>query len=106
MPIFSRFNSNGFGDRVHRITMDLQGCQPDDVKISVEDNVVTIEAKLEQKHNDSRFYQEWSNKYTLPENADTSKLKSVLDYDGILHIDAPISEVKEGLTTEIPINHK
>ena len=67
---------------------------------------VTIEAKLEQKHNDSRFYQEWSNKYTLPENADTSKLKSVLDYDGILHIDAPISEVKEGLTTEIPINHK
>ena len=31
----------GAGDRVHRITMDLQGCQPDDVKISVENNVVS-----------------------------------------------------------------
>ena len=66
---------------------------------------VTIEAKLEQKHNNSRFYQEWSNKYTLPENADASKLKSVLDNDGVLHIDAPISQPKEASSTEIPIHH-
>jgi len=39
LPIFSRFSS--YGDRIHRITMDLQGCQPDDVKISVEDNIVS-----------------------------------------------------------------
>ena len=39
LPIFSRFSS--CGDRIHRITMDLQGCQPDDVKISVEENIVS-----------------------------------------------------------------
>ena len=65
-----------------------------------------MEAKFEHKHQNSRFYQEWSNKYTLPENTDTSKLKSVLDYDGVLHIDAPITQVKEGAPTEIPIHQK
>ena len=41
LSTFKSYHFVGFGDRVHRITMDLQGCQPDDVKISVEDNVVS-----------------------------------------------------------------
>ena len=41
LSTFKSFHFIGAGDRVHRITMDLQGCQPDDVKISVEDNVVS-----------------------------------------------------------------
>ena len=63
-------------------------------------NQVTVEAKMEHKSANSRFYQEWSNKYTLPEKADTAKIKSILDHEGILRIEAPRSASAE----ELPIN--
>ena len=63
-------------------------------------NQVTVEAKMEHKSHNTRFYQEWSNKYTLPEEADTAKIKSVLDHEGILRIEAPRSSSVE----EFPIN--
>ena len=61
---------------------------------------VTVEAKMEHKSDNSRFYQEWSNTYTLPEETDTTKIKSVLDNEGILRIEAPFSASAE----EVPIN--
>ena len=55
---------------------------------------------MEHKTDNSRFYQQWSNTYTLPEETDIAKLKSVLDHDGILRIEAP----RSSSTEEFPIN--
>ena len=59
-----------------------------------------VKAKLEQKGDNSRLYQEWANKFTLPEEADISQLKSVLDGKGILRIETPMLPRKD----EIPID--
>ena len=56
---------------------------------------------MEQKGDNSRLYQEWSKTYTLPDEADAAKLKSLLNKDGILQIEAPVSN----LTGETPIKN-
>ena len=131
---------------MHRISLDLNGCRPEDVNISVKDNVVsifvinilrngfinllgillfivfreplypyviiifqvTVEAKMEYKGDGSRLYQEWSQQYTLPEKVDTKNLKSILNKDGILRVEVPVSQsIGETQTeTEIPIHNK
>ena len=59
---------------------------------------------MEHKTDNSRFYQQWSNTYTLPEETDMAKLKSVLDDDGILRIETPRSSSTEALPINISFN--
>ena len=105
LPTFSKLSPIGTKDGMHRITMDLNGYKPEDVKVSLKDRTLTIEGKYEHQDDGNRVYQEWTRRYTLPDNADVSKLKSLLDHDGVLTIEAP-SVAAEGKAQpkEIPIN--
>lgn len=105
LPTFSRMSPIATKDGVHRITMDLSGYKPEDVHVSLKDRVVTVEGKFEQKDEHHRLYQEWSKKYTLPESADLDKMKSMIDSDGVLIIEAPAKGDGKGKPqpTEIPI---
>merc|ERR1711874_213628 len=104
MAIFTRLSKNGDGNGTHRVALDLNGCLPEDVKVSVEENVVTVEAKLEHTSTNSRLYQEWTNKYTIPKEADFKKMKYGLDDDGVFHIEAPILPTSEDVAINAPIN--
>ena len=69
---------------------------------------MTVDAKLEEIGSDgSRLYQETSRKFTLPEDVDVEKLKSLFSTeDGILSIEAPFKnppKLEKG-PTEIPIS--
>jgi len=67
---------------------------PEDLKISIKDNIVTVEAKKEQKTDDgttsSRVYQEISRKFNLPSGVDMKEVKSILKPDGTLQIECPL----------------
>ena len=64
-----------------------------------------VEGKYEHKEEGSRTYQEWSRQWILPETADLNQLRSVLDNDGVLTIEAPhVSPDKDGQCHEIPIH--
>ena len=67
---------------------------PENVKVSLKDRVMTVEAKNEQKSEDgnSRFYQEVSRSFTLPENIDLKEVRSVLTPEGVLKIEAPLPQ--------------
>ncbi|XP_059482619.1 heat shock protein hsp-16.2-like [Neocloeon triangulifer] len=88
----------------YRINLDVSSFKPEDIKVSLKDRVLTIDAKMEKKSEDgSRFYQEMSRLYTLPESVEVSNLKSLLSNEGVLCIEAPISgEVEK--PKEIPIS--
>lgn len=87
--------------------MDLSGFKPEDVNISLNGRVLTIQAKMEEKSADgSRFTsQSIFNSYTLPENVDLNGVKSLLSEDGILSIEMPLKGVEKKKTgpKEIPI---
>ena len=67
---------------------------PENVKVSLKDRVMTVEAKQEQRSDDgnTRVYQEMSRQFTLPEEVEVKDVKSVLNPDGVLTIEAPIHE--------------
>ena len=62
---------------------------------------------MEHKGDGRRLYQEWTQQYTLPEKTDTTNLKSVLDKDGMLRIEAPITKSTGEIPTqtELPIHN-
>lgn len=90
---------------MHRINLDLSGFKPEDVKVTLKDKMVTIEAKMEQKSEDgSRLYQEITRQYTLPDNVEAEQMKSLYSNEGILSIEAPLTSKRGEGPTEIPIS--
>lgn len=83
------------------------GIPAENIKVSLVDRMVRIEAKYEHKSEDgtSSVSQEFMRQFTLPENVDPGQVKSLLTPEGILQIEAPLP-IEEGTSKvkEIPIN--
>lgn len=82
-----------------RIAAELPGVKPEDVKISVEANVLTIqgtkqqesEEKTERVHRYERTYGSFARTFTLPRTVDTAHIKAGYD-NGVLTITLPKAE--------------
>lgn len=89
------------GDAYH-LNFDVQGFKPEEINVSLKDNVLKIQAKMERTGEDgSKYQQEFSRELTLPENVDPAELKSYL-HDGILSIEATYKP--EEKPKEIPVS--
>ena len=77
---------------------------PEDLKVSLKDHVMTIEAKKEQKSEDGncRVYQEFTRKFTLPKGIDMKEVKSTLTPEGYLKIEAPLPKPPQETLPEPP----
>ena len=79
---------NSFG-----VNLNVDGFQPKDINVSLQDNVLTISGKHEEKNEDgSRFAsRQFTRSYRLPEHVQQDQMKSFLAADGrTLKIEAPI----------------
>lgn len=78
---------------------------PENVKVTIKDRLLTIDAKFEQKSEDgsSRMYQEISRAFTLPETVKIEEVKSLFTPEGELLIEAPLPELEAPKPKEIPI---
>jgi len=67
--------------------------KPEDIKVSLKDRKLTVEAKREQTSEDGthRYYEEVSRSFTLPEEAELKELKSVFTPNGVLKLEAPVT---------------
>lgn len=95
---------NGGGKYI--VKMELgKSFDPENVKVTLKDRVVTVEAKFEHKSEDgkSRMYQEFCKSFTLPTNVKVEEIKSLFTPEGQLVIEAPIPVVEAPKPTEIPI---
>jgi len=79
-----------------RIIAEIPGVTPPDVKISVEDNVLTLqgakqqvaEEQTERVHRYERAYGAFERSFTLPATVDTSNIKAAYE-NGVLTITMP-----------------
>jgi len=87
-------------DREHvTITMDVPGVRPEDVKISLENNVLTIrgekqqveEKKEERWHRYERSYGMFERSFTLPSTVNPEQIEATSD-NGVLTVRIPKSE--------------
>jgi HSP20 family protein len=86
------------GDAI-RIAAELPGVKPEDVKIAVEGNVLTVqgtkqqvaEDKTERVHRYERTYGSFARAFTLPRTVDTAQISAGYD-NGVLTITLPKAE--------------
>ncbi|CAG7836932.1 unnamed protein product [Allacma fusca] len=81
--------------RKYALNIHLGGhVAPEDVKVSLKDHVMTVEAKKEFTSDDgnARMYQEFMRKFTIPDNVEMKEVKSVLTPEGYLKIEAPLPQ--------------
>ena len=82
-----------------RIVAEIPGVQPDDIKISLENNLLTIsgtkqqqaEEKTERVHRYERVYGAFERSFTLPSSVEANDIKANYD-NGVLTITLPKSE--------------
>jgi HSP20 family protein len=92
-----------------RIRMEIPGVKPEEVKISLEDNLLTIqgekrqesEDKSERVHRYERSYGTFERTFALPSTADSEKVSAEYE-NGILTVTIPKSEGAR--PREIPVN--
>ncbi len=95
----------------YRIKAELPAMKKEDVRLTVENGVLTIsgerkyeqEEKQEKHHRIERAYGSFLRSFSLPEDADGSKVTA--DYkDGVLHVHLPKSEKAKPKSIEIKVS--
>jgi HSP20 family protein len=82
-----------------RITMELPGVDPDDVRLSLENNVLTIRGEKKQQIDDNservhrfeRTYGMFERTFVLPNTVDTDRIDARYE-NGVLHVSIPRAE--------------
>lgn len=86
-------------DRSIRLQLELPGVKPEDIHLSIEDNVLSVrgekrqvaEERNERVHRYERSYGVFERTFTLPSTVDSGKIEADFD-QGILTISIPKSE--------------
>ena len=95
----------------YRIKAELPAMKKEDVRLTVDNGVLTIsgerkyeqEEKREKHHRIERAYGSFVRSFSLPEDADGSKVTA--DYkDGVLHVHLPKSEKAKPKSIEIKVS--
>lgn len=76
-------------DKSFELSLDTHEYRPDELKVNVSGNTLTVEAKHEEKSDNKFVSRQFSRKYTLPEGCEAHNVNSNLSSDGILMITAP-----------------
>ncbi len=97
-------------EKAFTIKADVPGVKREDVKINIEDRVLSIrgesrqekEDKDEKVHRVERFYGSFSRSFTLPENVDIDKIDAAFK-DGLLTLVIPKTEAARPKSIEVKI---
>merc|ERR1712018_630382 len=78
-------------DKKFEISVDTHGFKPEELNVKVKDQVVTIEAKHEEKKEEQGSFvsRQFSRSYTLPSGCKMEDVVSNLSADGLLLVSAP-----------------
>jgi HSP20 family molecular chaperone IbpA len=88
-------------EKAFEVSLDTHHFRPDELKVNVHDNMLSVEAKHEEKSDDgiSRFVsRQFVRKYTLPDGCQPEQVSSNLSSDGVLLITAPKKPVQPAIT--------
>ena len=95
-------------DRAFMVEVDLPGLKKDDVKITVENNTLTITGERKWKkdvndenvHRQERFYGKFVRSFILPDNVDRDHISASFQ-DGVLTIEIPKRDREERKVVKI-----
>ncbi len=96
-----------------RITAEIPGVRPSDVKLSVENNVLTIqgtkqqvaEERSDRLHRYERTYGSFERSFTLPGSVDAAKIDATYEH-GVLTVTLPKAERAKPRQIEVQVTSK
>lgn len=98
---------NEDGTRIYRLCFDLEGFDNENIKLTIKDHILTVEAKQgQEKTGDQKFklYKDLRFEYTLPKTLNIEQITSKRSSDGTLLIEAPLPKLEtKHEAVEIPI---
>ena len=97
-------------EKEYLVKAELPGVKREDVKVNLDDGVLTIEGerrqekeeKGEKTHRVERFYGSFSRSFTLPDNADAQHIRAE-SKDGILNVHVPKLKMEKTKPVEIKV---
>ncbi|RBP29694.1 heat shock protein Hsp20 [Marinobacter pelagius] len=97
-------------DQAFTVEAELPGMSKDDVKVTVDDGVLTIKGERKQEeetedkkmHRIERFYGSFMRRFTLPDNVDENSVKASFK-DGLLTLIINKAEPKEPKAIEVNV---
>lgn len=97
-------------DGGYELVADLPGLKKEDIKIEIEDNMLTLsgERKLEEEKKDKnyrlseRYYGEFARTFALPENVNRDGIVAEFK-DGVLKLEIPKTEKAKPLQIEVKV---
>ena len=97
-------------DQAFTVEAELPGMSKDDVKVTVDDGVLTIKGERKQEeetedkkmHRIERFYGSFMRRFTLPDNVDENSVKASFK-DGLLTLTINKAEPKEPKAIEVNV---
>lgn len=97
-------------DKSYIVKVDVPGFEKEEISISVDDNILTIQGEKKQENDDSkenyirkeRYYSSFSKSISLYDNIDTNKINAELK-NGILDLTLPKKTTQEKTLKKIEI---
>ncbi len=97
-------------EKEYLVKADLPGVKRDDVRITLEDGVITIagerrqdkEEKSEKTHRVESFYGTFSRSFTVPDDADANSVRAE-SKDGVLYVHVPKLKVEKAKPVQIKV---
>jgi HSP20 family protein len=97
-------------EREYLVKAELPGVLRDNVKVSIDDGVLTIEGerkqekeeKGERSHRVERFYGHFSRSFSLPDDADSKHIRAE-SKDGVLRVHVPKIKVEKTSPVQIKV---
>merc|ERR1712183_444255 len=98
-------------DNKFEVSIDTHGYKPEDLQVKIKDNVVSIEAKSEEKKDEpnSKSYacKKFARSFTLPQGCKMQSVTSNLSKDGLLIVSAPkVEAIQQTSSRKVPIEMK
>ena len=86
----------------YRLQLAVPGLSKDDVKLSINDGIITISYEESKSDKNYSFTRSFKKEFTLPENIDENNINGKIE-NGVLEVIIPKTE-KKVLERHIPIN--
>merc|ERR1712218_770147 len=93
-------------DAKFEISFDTHDYRPDEIKVCVLGDALSVEAKHEEKSDNKFVSRQFSRKYTLPKGCDAAMVSSNLSSDGILMVTAPKRRSRMRATGPCPLRRR
>ena len=94
-------------DSKFEVSLDTHGYKPDEIRINVRGDLLTVEGKHEERSDNRSEMRQFSRTYSLPPDCPSDRVNSNLSSDGVLMITAPKRQsVKYEGKRNVPIEMK